>query len=57
MTAVCIVISAFYQLYIRKCGKTKSVESLPTDREVTAVRYAEEGGNANIAYVADSTKM
>lgn len=27
------------------------------EREVSAVRYAEEGGKANGAYIGDSTKM
>ncbi|KFM67580.1 Ileal sodium/bile acid cotransporter, partial [Stegodyphus mimosarum] len=57
MTGVCIVISAFYQAYIRCSSLSKSVETLPAEREVSAVRYAEEGGKANGAYVADSVKM
>ncbi|KAF8785178.1 ileal sodium/bile acid cotransporter-like [Argiope bruennichi] len=57
MTGVCIIISALYQLYVRQCNMSKSVETLPVEREVSAVRYAEEGGKSNSAYVGDSTKM
>ncbi|XP_054720616.1 ileal sodium/bile acid cotransporter-like [Uloborus diversus] len=57
MTGVCVIISAFYQLYVRQCSLSKSVETLPADCNVSAVRYAEEGGKANGAYIGDSTKM
>ncbi|XP_042895945.1 ileal sodium/bile acid cotransporter isoform X2 [Parasteatoda tepidariorum] len=57
MTGVCIVISALYQIYVRYSDISKSVETLPAEREVAEIRYAEEGGKSNKGYVGDSTKM